>query len=171
MEVPNIKSAKKRVLVNEKKRERNRAINSEVKTAIKKFNNAINTNQIDEAEKLLPATFAMLDGAVTKGIIHKNNAANKKSALAKRLSDIKGGKIVIEVKKDNKTIAAEKAVAAKEARDAIRAENAKKAAERNAQKVTADDKKVKKTTKKGEEKVVKEVKEVKKRTKKADPLI
>ena len=130
--MPNIKSAEKRVLVNQKKQQINRAVLSEVKTAIKKFNNAIDTNKIDEAEALLPAAFSVIDSAVTKGVLHKNNASNKKSALSKRLYNVKSGKVTIVIKKDNKTIAAEKAKAAKEAREAVRAENAKKAAERAA---------------------------------------
>lgn len=155
--MPNIKSAKKRVLVNESKRQQNRAIISEVKTAIKKFNAAIDTNNIQEAERLLPLTMSAIDSAAAKGVIHKNNAANKKSNLSKRLSDVKSGKIVIEIKKDNKTIAAQKALAAKEARDAVRAENAKKAAERQALKAAEEEAKSgKKTTKKDASKEVKE---------------
>lgn len=132
--MPNIKSAKKRVLVNEKKNEENRMIRSEIKTAIKKFNNAIDTNNLELAEQLLPITMSVIDGACSKGIIHKNNAANKKSALSKRLSDVKSGKVEIVIKKDNKTIAAEKAREAQKARDAVKAENQRKAAERAAQK-------------------------------------
>jgi len=128
--VPNIKSAKKRVLVNQTKNQLNRATISEVKTAIKKFNNAIDTNNIAEAEKLLPMAMSVIDSAVSKGVLHKNNAANKKSNLSKRLSDVKSGKITIVIKKDNKTVAAEKAKAAREAREAIKAENTKKAEER-----------------------------------------
>jgi len=132
--VPNIKSAKKRVLVNEKKNEENRMIRSEIKTEIKKFNNAIDTNNLELAEKLLPTTMSVIDAACSKGVIHKNNAANKKSALSKRLSDVKSGKVEIVIKKDNKTIAAEKAREAQKARDAVKAENQRKAAERAAQK-------------------------------------
>ena len=100
-----------------------------VKTAIKKINNAIDTDRIDEAEKMLPEVMSVIDSAVTKGIIHKNNAANKKSAIAKRIADIKSGKLVVEIKKDNKTLAAEKAKAAKEAREAAKAAFAQKQAE------------------------------------------
>lgn len=151
--MPNIKSAKKRVLVNQAKYKRNRAIISEVKTAIKKFNAAIESNNIEEAKKLLPLTMSMIDSAASKGVLHKNNAANKKSKISKRLSDVVSGKVVIEVKKDNKTIAAEKAKAAKAAREALRAENAKKAAERAAAKQEEEEskrpaKKTKKESKK-----------------------
>lgn len=136
--MPNIKSAKKRVLVNVKKNQENRMLKSQMNNAIKKFNNAIDTNKIDEAEKLLPLTSSVIDKCVSKGVIHKNQAANKKSAIAKRLSDVKSGKIVIQIKKDNKTIAAEKALAAKQAREAIKAENARKAAEKAAAKAEAE---------------------------------
>lgn len=136
--MPNIKSAKKRVLVIRKKNLENRMIRTQMNNAIKKFNNAIDTLNLEEADKLLPATMSTIDKAVSKGVIHKNQAANKKSALSKRLSDVKSGKLVISIKKDNKTIAAEKARAAQEARAAIKAENARKAAERQAAKIEAE---------------------------------
>lgn len=127
--MPNIKSAKKRVLIEKRNNARNRSEMTAVKTAIKKINNAIDTDHIDEAEKMLPEVMSVIDSAVTKGIIHKNNAANKKSAIAKRIADIKSGKLVVEIKKDNKTLAAEKAKAAKEAREAAKAAFAQKQAE------------------------------------------
>lgn len=136
--MPNIKSAKKRVLVIQKKNLENRIIRSQMNNAIKNFNNAIDTLALDDAEKMLPSVMSIIDKAVTKGVIHKNNAANKKSALSKRLADVKSGKLVINIKKDNKTIAAEKARAAQEAREAVKAENARKAAEREAAKLEAE---------------------------------
>ena len=87
--MPNIKSAKKRVLVIDKKTMENKMVISEVKTAIKKFNAAIANGNVAEAEALLPATVSLIDSAAAKGVIHKNNAANKKSALAKRLNAAK----------------------------------------------------------------------------------
>ncbi len=87
--MPNIKSAKKRVLVIEKKTMENRIIMSSVKTAIKKYNAAINAGDVAAAEALLPTTFGIVDSAAAKGVIHKNNAANKKSAMAKKLSALK----------------------------------------------------------------------------------
>ncbi|MDE6397998.1 MAG: 30S ribosomal protein S20, partial [Clostridiales bacterium] len=93
--MPNIKSAKKRVLIAAKKNEQNRAYKTRMNHAIKKFNNAIDANDIEGAEKLLPETMSVIDQTVSKGVIHKNQAANKKSALAKRLSDVKSGKITI----------------------------------------------------------------------------
>lgn len=83
--MPNIKSAKKRVLVNEANYERNKSYRSALKTAIKKADVALETNA-DDKEVCVKAAVKKIDEAVTKGIIHKNNAANKKSALAKRLN-------------------------------------------------------------------------------------
>ncbi len=87
--MPNIKSAKKRVAVIEKKTSQNKMIRSSVKTAIKKYNAAIAAGDVAEAEKLLPVTVSVIDSAASKGIIHKNNASNKKSALAKNLNALK----------------------------------------------------------------------------------
>ncbi len=136
--MPNIKSAKKRVLIIAKKNEQNRAYKTRMNHAIKKFNNAIDVNDIEGAEKLLPETMSVIDQTASKGVIHKNQAANKKSALAKRLSDVKSGKLVIVIKKDNKTIAAEKAKAAQEIRAQQKAEYQAKAAERKAARLEAE---------------------------------
>ena len=87
--MPNIKSAKKRVVVTEKKNSQNKMIRSAVKTAIKKFNAALAAGDAEAAEKLLPETVSVIDSAASKGILHKNNAANKKSALAKNLNALK----------------------------------------------------------------------------------
>ena len=87
--MPNIKSAKKRVAVIEKKTSQNKMIKSSVKTAIKKFNAALAAGDVAAAEKLLPETVSIIDSAASKGILHKNNAANKKSALAKNLNAAK----------------------------------------------------------------------------------
>ncbi len=83
--MPNIKSAKKRVLVNKTKAARNKSANSALKTAIKKANSAIDANAADKAE-VVNAAFAKIDQAAAKGLIHKNNAARKKSALANKLN-------------------------------------------------------------------------------------
>ena len=86
--MPNIKSAKKRVDVIEKKSAQNKAIKSALKTQIKKFNTAVEAGDKETAEKLYPETVSAIDSAASKGILHKNNAANKKAKLAKRLSAI-----------------------------------------------------------------------------------
>ena len=83
--MPNIKSAKKRVLVNKTKAARNKSANSALKTAIKKANVAIETNAADK-DAVVKAAMVTVDKAVAKGLIHKNNAARKKSALAVKLN-------------------------------------------------------------------------------------
>lgn len=87
--VPNIKSAKKRVLVNSKKASINKSEKSEVKTYIKNLNALLDAGKIEEAEALFPATMSAIDKAVTKNIFAKNTAANKKSGLAIKLNKLK----------------------------------------------------------------------------------
>ena len=83
--MPNIKSAKKRVLVNATKQARNKSANSALKTALKMANAAIEANaeNKDEAVKL---AVKKIDQATAKGLLHKNNAARKKSALVTKLN-------------------------------------------------------------------------------------
>lgn len=83
--MPNIKSAKKRVKVIAAKTERNKAINSTLKTDIKKANIAIEANAENKAEAVRVALRA-IDKATAKGILHKNTAARKKSSLARKLN-------------------------------------------------------------------------------------
>ena len=90
--MPNIKSAKKRVLVSAKKTIINKSEKSEVKTYIKNFNLLLANGNVEEAEKALPATVSAIDKAVTKGIFAKNTAANKKSGLVKKLNALKASK-------------------------------------------------------------------------------
>jgi len=78
----NIKSAKKRILVTQTKTERNKAIKSGVKTAIKKVNAAIEAGDKAAATEALTAATAIIDKACTKGVYHKNNASRKVSRLA-----------------------------------------------------------------------------------------
>ncbi|ADU20799.1 30S ribosomal protein S20 [Ruminococcus albus] len=82
--MPNIKSAKKRVKVIEKKTLRNKAIKSDLKTALKKADAAVANNAADK-EQVVRTAIKKVDMACTKGILHKNNAARKKSQLAKKL--------------------------------------------------------------------------------------
>ena len=84
--MPNIKSAKKRVLVIDKKTARNKAVKSEMKTEVKKFLAAVESGDKETATAMYPHICSIIDGAVTKGIIKKNTAANKKSGLAKKLN-------------------------------------------------------------------------------------
>ncbi|MBR2322011.1 MAG: 30S ribosomal protein S20 [Clostridia bacterium] len=90
--MPNIKSAKKRVLVNSKKANINKSEKSEVKTYIKNFNAMLDAGNLQEAEAALPATMAAIDKAVTKNVYAKNTAANKKSGLMKKFNALKASK-------------------------------------------------------------------------------
>jgi small subunit ribosomal protein S20 len=82
--VANIKSQIKRVKTNEAARLRNKSVKSSVKTAIRKFREAADAGEKDKAIELLQAASRQLDKAASKGVIHTNQAANKKSAMAKR---------------------------------------------------------------------------------------
>ena len=82
----NIKSQKKRILTNEKARLRNAAIMSELKTAIRSVNVAVAAADKDAASTALATASRKLDKAVSKGVVHKNNAANRKSAISKKVS-------------------------------------------------------------------------------------
>ena len=83
--MPNIKSAKKRVLIAEANNMRNKSYTSALRTALKKADAALENNADNKAECVKVAV-KKLDQAVTKGILHKNNAARKKSALVVRLN-------------------------------------------------------------------------------------
>lgn len=83
--MPNIKSAKKRVLVNATKQAQNKSANSALKTAIKKANAAIESNA-DNKEEAVKFAVKKIDQATVKGLLHKNNAARKKSALVTKLN-------------------------------------------------------------------------------------
>ncbi|MBE5871829.1 MAG: 30S ribosomal protein S20 [Lachnospiraceae bacterium] len=82
----NIKSAKKRILVNRTKADRNKAIKSGVKTAIKKVYAAIESSDKEAAAAALKEATVTIDKAATKGIYHKNNAARKVSRLSKAVN-------------------------------------------------------------------------------------
>jgi len=84
--VPNIKSAIKRVKVSEKRRLRNVSQKSALRTAVKSFETAAGAGNVDSAKEALIAASKKLDKAVTKGLIHKNAAARKKSRLAKKFN-------------------------------------------------------------------------------------
>lgn len=83
--MPNIKSAKKRVTLSAKNAEKNKAVRSAIKSAVKKANAAIADKAPDAAEAV-KAAVKKIDHAATKGLIHKNNAARKKSSLVKGLN-------------------------------------------------------------------------------------
>ncbi len=83
----NIKSQKKRILTNEKARLRNKSVKSSLKTAVRKFHEAAAAGSSD-AKALAADANKALDKAVSKGVIHKNQAANRKSAVAKRAASL-----------------------------------------------------------------------------------
>lgn len=84
--MPNIKSAIKRVSVIEKKTLRNNMIKSGYKSAVKKFEQALEAGNIEEAKTLFSQATRKIDQACSKGVIVKNTAARKKSNLAKKLN-------------------------------------------------------------------------------------
>lgn len=84
----NIKSAKKRILVNETKAARNKAIRSKVKTAIKKVEAAVAAGDKAAAEAALPVAIAEISKAASKGIFHKNTAARKVSRITKAVNTL-----------------------------------------------------------------------------------
>ena len=84
----NIKSQIKRIRTNEAARLRNKSVKSSVKTAIRKFREAADAGDKDKALELLRDAGRQLDKAASKGVIHSNQAANKKSAMAKRISQL-----------------------------------------------------------------------------------
>jgi small subunit ribosomal protein S20 len=84
----NIKSAKKRILVNQTKAARNKAIKSGVKTAIKKVYVAIDANDKDAAGEALVAATKAIDKATTKGVYHKNTSSRKVSRLAQAVNKV-----------------------------------------------------------------------------------
>jgi small subunit ribosomal protein S20 len=82
--VANIKSQIKRIKQNEKRHQRNKAVKSGLKTAVRKFREAADAGDKDQATTLARDASRKLDQAASKGVIHKNQAANRKSAMAKR---------------------------------------------------------------------------------------
>ncbi|MGL4832539.1 MAG: 30S ribosomal protein S20 [Propionibacteriaceae bacterium] len=78
----NIKSQKKRIRTNEKSRMRNKAVKAALRTNVRRFNDAIEAGDIEKAQELAKVATRQLDKAVSKGVIHKNQAANRKSAVA-----------------------------------------------------------------------------------------
>ncbi len=82
----NIKSAMKRIRTNEKRRVRNAAVRSSLRTAVKSTRAAIESGQAEQARETLHGTIQALDKAVTKGVIHGNAAARKKSRLTRQLN-------------------------------------------------------------------------------------
>ena len=84
----NIKSQIKRNRQNEAAHERNKAVKSALKTAVRKFREAADAGKGDEAKTLAADAGKALDKAASKGVIHKNQAANRKSAIQKKASSL-----------------------------------------------------------------------------------
>ena len=87
----NTKSAKKRALVSQKAAARNKSAKSLMKTNIKKFDAAASGSDLETAESAYKTAVKTVDRAATKGLIHKNKAARRKSALTKKLNSISAG--------------------------------------------------------------------------------
>ena len=86
--MPNIKSAKKRVLISEVRNARNKSERSALKTTLKKFDAAVAEGNRTEAEGAYKVAVKTVDKAAARGILHKNNAAHKKSALTLKLNGL-----------------------------------------------------------------------------------
>ena len=116
--MPNIKSAEKRVSVSATKKLQNQMIRSQMQTALKKFNAAISNGDIELAKQLLPLASSKIDNAAVKNVIHKNAANRKKAQIAKALSQLEKGIVVVKV--DAKTLkqAEQKAAAQRKAEEA-----------------------------------------------------
>lgn len=84
----NIKSQIKRIKTNEVARVRNKSVKSSLKTAVRRFRSAADTGDKEAAVAALRVASRQLDKAVSKGVIHKNQAANRKSALAQRANSL-----------------------------------------------------------------------------------
>ena len=112
--MPIIKSAKKRVKQAEKRRQRNYPVRSSMKTHIKKVLLLSKEGKKEEAEKLLPVTYSIIDTAAKKNIIHKKNASRKKSLLARNIANIRASSKGANEVSEAKNKAPEKVVKAEE---------------------------------------------------------
>ncbi|MDP3713134.1 MAG: 30S ribosomal protein S20 [Mycobacteriales bacterium] len=86
----NIKSQIKRIKTNEKARLRNKSVKSSLKTAVRKFREAADSGDVAAATTLAQSANRALDKAASKGVIHANQAANRKSAISKKVSALSG---------------------------------------------------------------------------------
>ena len=145
--MPNIKSAEKRVSVSATKKLQNQMVRSQMHTAVKKFNAAISNGDVELAKQLLPIASSKIDNAAVKNVIHKNAANRKKAQIAKALSQLERGIVVVKV--DAKTLkqAEQKAAAQRKAEEAAaikaqrnEAKKAKEAAKAPAPKKSASKK-------------------------------
>jgi small subunit ribosomal protein S20 len=86
--VANIKSQIKRIKTNEKRTERNKAVKSELRTWVRRFREAADAGDKAAAQEALQKASTKLDKAVSKGVIHENQAANKKSSMARKAASL-----------------------------------------------------------------------------------
>ncbi|MCD8199957.1 MAG: 30S ribosomal protein S20 [Coriobacteriaceae bacterium] len=86
----NTKSQKKRIKTNEKRRQRNRACKSELKTAVRRVRESVEAGNAEQAMSDAQTACRLMDKAASKGIIHKNQAANRKSGVMKLANSIQG---------------------------------------------------------------------------------
>ena len=86
--MPNIKSAEKRVLIARERNAKNKIVKTKIKNTIKKFDAAVAEGNREAAESAYKVAVKTVDNAAIKGVIHKNNAAHKKSSLTKKLNAI-----------------------------------------------------------------------------------
>lgn len=86
--VANLKSAVKRIRTNEKKRIQNRVVKSDMRTHIKRLEQLIQTNDVENAKEAYAQTVRKIDKAVQKGVIHRNNGNRQKTRLAKKIRHI-----------------------------------------------------------------------------------
>ena len=84
----NIKSQLKRIKTNEKARQRNKAVTSSLKTAVRKFREAAEAGDVEKAQEYARVASRQLDKAASKGVIHRNQAANRKSAIQRRAAHL-----------------------------------------------------------------------------------
>ena len=84
----NIKSQIKRIKTNEKAHQRNKAVKSELRTEVRRFREAVEAGNVEQATAALRTASRKLDKAVSKGVIHKNQAANRKSAIQKKAASV-----------------------------------------------------------------------------------
>lgn len=82
----NIKSAKKRILINQKRRARNQAVKSDMRTQIKLVESLIAANELEKAKEAYRVAVKKIDKTVQKGVIHRNNGNRQKARLAKKLN-------------------------------------------------------------------------------------
>jgi len=84
----NIKSAEKRILQNERQRQRNRTFRTRMRTAVKRLRTALESGEADRAKELLPGTLQVIDETAQKGVIHRNTAARQKSRLTRAVNGL-----------------------------------------------------------------------------------